>query len=34
MNVYRSFEEVVNRNRGRNALIYLGEVFTYGDLFA
>ncbi|MGD0230848.1 MAG: AMP-binding protein [Syntrophorhabdales bacterium] len=33
MNVYGSFRQVVEENRGRPALIYLGEVFSYGDLF-
>ena len=33
MNVYDSFVEIVNEHRGRRAVIYLGEVLTYGDLF-
>ena len=33
MNVYQSFVEVAKRYRGRPAVIYLGEVLTYGDLF-
>ncbi len=32
MNVYRSFVEVAEKHRGRPAVIYLGEVLTYGDL--
>ncbi len=34
MNVYDSFVEVANRYRGMPAVIYLGEVLTYGDLLA
>jgi long-chain acyl-CoA synthetase len=34
MNVYQSFVEVVERYKGRPAVIYLGEVLNYGDLFA
>ena len=30
MNAYESFLQVVERHKGRPALIYLGEVFTYG----
>jgi long-chain acyl-CoA synthetase len=33
MNVYDSFVKIVNEYRGRRAVIYLGEVMTYGDLF-
>src|SRR5512137_1702181 len=33
MNVYESFAVVAALNRGRRALIYLGETLTYGDLF-
>jgi long-chain acyl-CoA synthetase len=33
MNVYQSFVEVVERYKGRPAVIYLGEVLNYGDLF-
>jgi long-chain acyl-CoA synthetase len=33
MNVYDSFVKIVNEHRGRRAVIYLGEVMTYGDLF-
>jgi long-chain acyl-CoA synthetase len=33
MNVYESFAGVAERHRGREALIYLGEVLTFGDLF-
>jgi long-chain acyl-CoA synthetase len=32
MNAYESFLRVVQRYKGRPALIYLGEVFTYGRL--
>ena len=32
MNAYESFLQVVQRYKGRPALIYLGEVFTYGRL--
>jgi long-chain acyl-CoA synthetase len=34
MNVYQSFAGVVNKYKGRPAIIYLGEVLNYGDLFA
>jgi len=34
MNVYQTFEDVVNRHKGRPAVRYLGEVFHYVDLFA
>ena len=33
MNVYESFRQVVERHRGKPAIIYLGEVLSYGDLF-
>jgi long-chain acyl-CoA synthetase len=33
MNVYQTFEEVANRYKGRAAIIYLGEVLNYVDLF-
>ena len=33
MNAYDSFARVAQQHRGRPALIYLGEVLTYGDLF-
>jgi long-chain acyl-CoA synthetase len=33
MNAYRSFAEVVSQHKGKRAIIYLGEVLTYGDLF-
>jgi long-chain acyl-CoA synthetase len=33
MKVYQSFAEVAERHRGRPAVIYLGEVLTYGELF-
>ncbi len=33
MNAYDSFVKVVNQYRGRPAVIYLGEVLNYGDLF-
>ncbi len=34
MNVYKAFEDTVNRYKGRPAVRYLGEVFYYVDLFA
>lgn len=34
MNVYHTFEEVVNQHKGRPAIRYLGETFHYIDLFA
>ncbi len=33
MNVYESFRLTAEQHRGKPALIYLGEVLTYGDLF-
>jgi long-chain acyl-CoA synthetase len=33
MNVYQTFEEVANQYKGRPAIIYLGEVLNYVDLF-
>ncbi len=33
MNVYQAFTEVVKRHQERPAVVYLGQVFTYGDLF-
>jgi long-chain acyl-CoA synthetase len=33
MNVYQTFEEVANQYKGRPAVIYLGEVLNYVDLF-
>jgi len=33
MNVYQTFEEVAHKNKGRAAVIYLGEVLNYGDIF-
>jgi long-chain acyl-CoA synthetase len=33
MNVYDAFGGIVNEHRGRRAVVYLGEVLTYGDLF-
>jgi len=33
MNVYQSFEKIVQEYKGRPAIRYLGEVMTYGDLF-
>jgi len=34
MNVYQTFEDVVNRHKGRPAVRYLGETFHYIDIFA
>ena len=31
MNVYQTFEEVAHKNKGRAAVIYLGEVLNSGD---
>ena len=33
MNVYQTFEKVANQYKGRAAIIYLGEVLNYVDLF-
>jgi long-chain acyl-CoA synthetase len=33
MNVYQTFEEVANQYKGRPAVVYLGEVLNYVDLF-
>ncbi len=33
MNVYQAFSRIVTTHRGRPAVLYLGEVLTYGDLF-
>jgi long-chain acyl-CoA synthetase len=33
VNVYESFVQVVERHKGRRAIIFLGEVLNYGDVF-
>ncbi len=33
MDAYQSFTETVKRYKGRTAVIYLGEVLNYGDIF-
>jgi long-chain acyl-CoA synthetase len=33
VNVYESFVQAVDRHKGRPAIIFLGEVLNYGDIF-